>query len=215
MREELIDLVLQSRVIAIVRGLDGGFEPLAQAMYDGGIWAIEVTFNQKDPSQWGKTTGAIRAIKETMGDKMAVGAGTVTSVELVELAREAGAQFIVSPDTDPAVIRRTRELGMVSMPGALTPSEIKQAHEAGADFVKVFPAGTPGAGYIKAIRGPLNHIRMLAVGGVNEKNAAEYIQAGCVGVGVGGNLVNKEWIANGDYGKIEALARELCASARG
>lgn len=215
MREELIDLVLQSRVIAIVRGLDGGFEPLAQAMYDGGIRAIEVTFNQKDPSQWGKTTGAIRAIKETMGDKMAVGAGTVTSVELVELAREAGAQFIVSPDTDPAVIRRTRELGMVSMPGALTPSEIKQAHEAGADFVKVFPAGTPGAGYIKAIRGPLNHIRMLAVGGVNEKNAAEYIQAGCVGVGVGGNLVNKEWIANGDYGKIEALARELCASARG
>lgn len=215
MREELIDLVLQSRVIAIVRGLDGGFEPLAQAMYDGGIRAIEVTFNQKDPSQWGKTTGAIRAIKETMGDKMAVGAGTVTSVELVELAREAGAQFIVSPDTDPAVIRRTRELGMVSMPGALTPSEIKQAHEAGADFVKVFPAGTPGAGYIKAIRGPLNHIRMLAVGGVNEKNAAEYIQAGCVGVGVGGNLVNKEWIANGVYGKIEALARELCASARG
>lgn len=215
MREELIDLVLQSRVIAIVRGLDGGFEPLAQAMYDGGIRAIEVTFNQKDPSQWGKTTGAIRAIKETMGDKMAVGAGTVTSVELVELAREAGAQFIVSPDTDPAVIRRTRELGMVSMPGALTPSEIKQAHEAGADFVKVFPAGTPGAGYIKAIRGPLNHIRMLAVGGVNEKNAAEYIQAGCVGVGVGGNLVNKEWIANGEYGKIEALARELCASARG
>lgn len=215
MREELIDLVLQSRVIAIVRGLDGGFEPLAQAMYDGGIRAIEVTFNQKDPSQWGKTTGAIRAIKETMGDNMAVGAGTVTSVELVELAREAGAQFIVSPDTDPAVIRRTRELGMVSMPGALTPSEIKQAHEAGADFVKVFPAGTPGAGYIKAIRGPLNHIRMLAVGGVNEKNAAEYIQAGCVGVGVGGNLVNKEWIANGDYGKIEALARELCASARG
>lgn len=154
MREELIDLVLQSRVIAIVRGLDGGFEPLAQAMYDGGIRAIEVTFNQKDPSQWGKTTGAIRAIKETMGDKMAVGAGTVTSVELVELAREAGAQFIVSPDTDPAVIRRTRELGMVSMPGALTPSEIKQAHEAGADFVKVFPAGTPGAGYIKAIRAP-------------------------------------------------------------
>lgn len=215
MREEIIDLVLQSRVIAIVRGLDGGFEPLAQAMYDGGIRAIEVTFNQKDPSQWVKTTGAIRAIKEAMGDKMAVGAGTVTSVELVELAREAGAQFIVSPDTDPAVIRRTRELGMVSMPGALTPSEIKQAHEAGADFVKVFPAGTLGAGYIKAIRGPLNHIRMLAVGGVSEKNAAEYIQAGCVGVGVGGNLVNKEWIANGEYGKIEALARELCASARG
>lgn len=215
MREELIDLVLKTKVIAIVRGLDGGFAPLAQAMYDGGIRAIEVTFNQKDPTAWHKTTDAIRAIREAMGDKMAVGAGTVTSVELTELAYEAGAQFIVSPDTNAEVIRRTRELGMVSMPGGLTPTDITTAHAAGADFVKVFPAGAMGPGYIKAIRGPLNHIRLLAVGGVSEKNAAEYIKAGCDGVGVGGNLVNKEWIANGEDHKIEALARELCAAARG
>lgn len=215
MREQLIDLVLKTKVIAIVRGLDGGFAPLAQAMYDGGIRAIEVTFNQKDPTAWHKTTDAIRAIREAMGDKMAVGAGTVTSVELTQLAYEAGAQFIVSPDTNAEVIRKTRELGMVSMPGGLTPTDITTAHAAGADFVKVFPAGAMGPGYIKAIRGPLNHIRLLAVGGVSEKNAAEYIKAGCDGVGVGGNLVNKEWIANGEYHKIEALARELCAAARG
>lgn len=210
MKDQVMELVLQTKVIAIIRGLDSGYEELVQAMYDGGIRAVEVTFNQKDLSAWSKTTGAIRAIKALMGDKMAVGAGTVTSVELAELAWEAGAQFIVSPDMDPDVIRRTRELGMVSMPGALTPTEIKQAHKAGADFVKVFPAGNLGSGYIKAIRGPLNHIRLLAVGGVSEKNAADFIAAGCVGIGVGGNLVNKEWIAKGEFSKITAVARQLC-----
>lgn len=215
MSKNIIDLVSETKVVAIVRGLDSGYEGLAQALYDGGIRAVEVTFNQKDPSQWEKTTGAIRKIRELMGDKMAVGAGTVTSVELAEMAYEAGAQFIVSPDTDPDVIRRTKELGMVSMPGALTPSEIKQAHKAGADFVKVFPVGNLGSGYIKAVRGPLNHIRMLAVGGVSEKNVAEFIKAGCVGVGVGGNLVNKDWIANGEFDKIRALAQELCQNAKG
>lgn len=210
MKDQVMELVLQTKVIAIIRGLDSGYEELVQAMYDGGIRAVEVTFNQKDPSAWSKTTGAIRAIKALMGDKMAVGAGTVTSVELAELAWEAGAQFIVSPDMDPDVIRRTRELGMVSMPGALTPTEIKQAHKAGADFVKVFPAGNLGSGYIKAIRGPLNHIRLLAVGGVSEKNAADFIAAGCVGIGVGGNLVNKEWIAKGEFSRITAVARQLC-----
>lgn len=212
---DAVSTILESKVIAIVRGLDGGYEPLAQAMYDGGIRAIELTFNQKDPTQHTKTTDGIRKIRELMGDKMLVGAGTVTSVELAEMAYEAGAQFIVSPDTDPDVIRRTKELGMVSMPGALTPSEIKQAHKAGADFVKVFPVGNLGSGYIKAVRGPLNHIRMLAVGGVSEKNVAEFIKAGCVGVGVGGNLVNKDWIANGEFDKIRALAQELCQNAKG
>ena len=215
MRDKIIDLVLETKVVAIVRGLDSGYEGLAQALYDGGIRAVEVTFNQKDPALWSKTTDAIRQIKALMGEKMAVGAGTVTSVELAELAYEAGAQFIVSPDTDPDVIRRTKELGMVSMPGALTPSEIKQAHRAGADFVKVFPVGNLGSGYIRAVRGPLNHIRLLAVGGVSEKNVAEFIKAGCVGVGVGGNLVNKDWIANGEFDKIRALAQELCANAKG
>ena len=215
MRDKIIDLVLETKVVAIVRGLDSGYEGLAQALYDGGIRAVEVTFNQKDPALWSKTTDAIRQIKALMGEKMAVGAGTVTSVELAELAYEAGAQFIVSPDTDPDVIRRTKELGMVSMPGALTPSEIKQAYKAGADFVKVFPVGNLGSGYIRAVRGPLNHIRLLAVGGVSEKNVAEFIKAGCVGVGVGGNLVNKDWIANGEFDKIRALAQELCANAKG
>ena len=215
MRKTIIDLVLETKVVAIVRGLDNGYAELIRAMYDGGIRAVEVTFNQKDPSQWSKTTHAIREIKALMGDTMAVGAGTVTSVELVELAREAGAQFIVSPDTNAEVIRRTKELGMVSMPGAMTATEALTAHNAGADFVKLFPAGALGVAYVKAVRAPLNHIRFLAVGGVSEKNVAEFIKAGCVGVGVGGNLVNKDWIANGEFHKIRELAQELCCNAGG
>ena len=213
--KNVVDIVQETKVVAIVRGLGSGYEKLAQALFDGGIRAVEVTFNQKDSTQWEKTTNAIREIKALMGDKMAVGAGTVTTVELVQLAFDAGAEFIVSPDVNEDVIRRTKELGMVSMPGALTPTEVLQAHKAGADFVKVFPAGTLGSGYIKAIRGPLNHIRLLAVGGVSEKNAGEFMKAGCAGVGVGGNLVNKDWIAAGEFDKITELSRELCDSVKG
>lgn len=122
---------------------------------------------------------------------MAVGAGTVTSAALAELAHSAGAQFIVSPDTDPAVIRRTKELGMCAMPGA--------------DFVKVFPASVLGPEYIRAIRGPLGQIPLLAVGGVSEGNAAAFLQAGCMG----GKLVNRDWIAAGQWDSITQLARQL------
>ena len=103
--KNVVDIVQETKVVAIVRGLGSGYEKLAQALYDGGIRAVEVTFNQKDSTQWEKTTNAIREIKALMGDKMAVGAGTVTTVELVQLAFDAGAEFIVSPDVNEDVIR--------------------------------------------------------------------------------------------------------------
>lgn len=214
METQLVELVKKKKLIAIVRGVAGNAcVNLAKALYAGGIELIEVTFNQQEPDRFSVTTDAIRAIAEAMQGKMHVGAGTVTSVELVERAARAGAEFIVSPDTNPEVIRRTKELHMVSMPGALTPSEALTAYRAGADFVKVFPAGDLGPGYIKAMRGPLNQIPLLAVGGVNEKNIAAFLKAGCCGAGCGGNLVNKEWIANGEFEKITALAMEFVANA--
>ena len=170
---------------------------------------MEVTFDQSDTAAHAQTAAAIHAIKAHMGERMLVGAGTVTTPSLVEMAKEAGAEYIVSPDIRPAVIERTRELGMVSLPGALTPTEINNAYDAGADFVKVFPAAQLGPAYIKAVRGPLNHIPLLAVGGVNEKNIADFIKAGCCGAGVGGNLVNKQWIAAGEWDRITALAKEF------
>ena len=214
MREQLIQKVLDKKIVAIVRGVYGeDCVKLAQALYEGGIELLEVTFDQAKPDELTRTSDSIKLLVEKLGDKMVFGAGTVTTVEMLELAKNAGAKFIVSPDTNEEVIRATVAAGMVSMPGALTPTEVVTAHRWGADFVKLFPAGTQGTAYFKAVTAPLNHIRMLAVGGVNEKNIADFLSAGAVGAGVGGNLVNKTWIANGEFDKITALAKEFAEKA--
>lgn len=215
MREAIIQKVLDKKVIAIVRGVYGeDCINLAKALYAGGIELLEVTFDQSKPEALQQTSETIHSLVETLGDKMAFGAGTVTSQEMLELAKNAGAQFVVSPDTNELVIKATVAAGMVSMPGAMTPSEILVAHSYGADFVKVFPTASLGASYIKAVRGPINHVRLLAVGGVNEKNIGEFLKAGASGAGVGGNLVNKNWIAAGEFDKITALAKEFCQNAQ-
>ena len=115
--------------------------------------------------------------------------------------------YIITPNTNCDLIRRVKEYGLLSFPGAFTPSEIVEAYEAGADAVKVFPVGNLGPSYIKAIKAPLSHIPLMAVGGVNEKNAAGFLAAGCCGIGVGGNLVNKSWIEAGEWDKITELAQ--------
>ena len=208
MREAIIQSVLENKLIAIVRGVYGeDCVSLAKALCAGGIKLLEVTFDQSNEALWEKTADTIRMLNRQLGDQMTFGAGTVTSVELVSIAKAAGAQFIVSPDCDAAVIRATVGAGMVSMPGALTPTEVLQAHKAGADFVKLFPAGNLGPGYLKSVAAPINHVKLLAVGGVNEKNVAEFLKAGAVGAGIGGNLVNKTWIAEGKFQEITALAK--------
>ena len=210
MREQIIERVLENKIIAIVRGVYGeDCLNLAKALCEGGIKLLEVTFDQSNPEAWEKTAATVKRLVEELGDQMAFGTGTVTTLEMVELAKNAGAQFIVSPNTNEKVIRATVAAGMVSMPGAMTPSEVLDAYEYGADFVKLFPVGNLGTAYVKALCAPINHVRMLAVGGVNEKNAKDFLAAGAVGVGVGGNLVNKEWIAAGEFDKITELAREF------
>lgn len=213
MRDTVIDEICKQKIIAIVRGVSSQEAvAAAKALYDGGIRLVEITFNQKAPETFVDTANAIKAIRKEMGDKMLVGAGTVTSPELVELAAEAGAAYIISPDTDPLVIGKTRELGLVSIPGAYTPTEAKQAYNAGADFVKLFPCVGNAPAYVKAICAPLNHIRFLAVGGVNADNAVEFLKAGALGVGVGGNLVNKDWIKAGEFDKIRDEAKKYVAN---
>ena len=215
MREEVIAKIQEEKIIAIVRGVGAeACRKVADALYEGGIRLMEITFDQKDPASFAATGGAIRAIGEAYAGRMLVGAGTVTSVELVELAASAGARDIISPDVNVDVIRRTRELEMVSLPGAMTPTEVMTAHNAGADFVKLFPAGNLGVSYIKAIRAPISHVKLLAVGGVNEDNVAEFLHAGLVGAGVGGNLANKKWIEAGEYHKITETARKLVDAAK-
>ena len=210
MRDIVIKEVLNHKIISIVRGMNREQTvKIAKALYEGGVRFIEVTFNQKNPEKFYETVESIRAIREEMGDKMFVGAGTVTSVELVDMAAQAGALYIISPDMDENVIRRTRELGLVSMPGAYTPTEAKKAHNAGADFVKLFPCIGEAPAYVKALCAPLNHIRFLAVGGVHADNARDFLKAGAVGVGVGSSLVNKAWVDAGEYEKITEEAKKM------
>ena len=210
MREQVIKAILDEKIIAIVRGVDSeSVVRTAKALYEGGIRLIEVTFNQKDPDNFCKTADAIRAIRAEMGDRMFVGAGTVTSPELVQMAADAGALYIISPDTDAEVIKKARELGLVSLPGAYTATEAKQAHNAGADFVKLFPCIEGAPAYVKALSTPFNHIRFLAVGGVTADNAALFLRSGAVGVGVGSSLVNRKWVEAGRFDLITAEAKKF------
>lgn len=207
-RENTIERIRKEKIVVIVRGVPSEkLIPLAEAMYAGGIRLIEITYDAtgKTPAQ--ATAENIRRLALHFGDRMLVGAGTVLNEEQLLLTKEAGGRFIISPDADPAVIRKTRELGLVSMPGALTPSECKQAYLAGADFVKLFPIDNLGVGYLKAVSAPLSHIPFIAVGGVNLDNIADYLKAGAVGFGIGSNIVDKKMIEKEDYAAITALAR--------
>ena len=157
-----------------------------------------------------RTTAAIIAMLEKeYNGKMLLGAGTVTSPQLVKLAADAGARYIISPDMNEEVIKATKLMGLVSIPGAFTATEIMRAHNAGADFVKVFPAGDMGPDYIKALRAPLSNIGLLAVGGINESNMRSFLDAGCAGVGIGGSLTQKTLIKEGKFSSITALAQQL------
>ena len=209
MSEETKSLLLEKKIIAIVRGIGSNKLPdLAAALLEGGISCIEVTFQQNKPETWKDTADGIISIRKCLGDKVLAGTGTVLSIEQVKMAHDAGARYIISPNIDVDVIHKTKELGMVSMPGCLTPSEIVCAYKAGADFIKVFPASVLGPAYIKAVKAPLSHIPLTAVGGVTVENAGDFIRAGCCGVGIGGNIVNKDWIEAGYFDKIIALAKE-------
>ncbi len=213
MRQTVIQWAEREKLIAIVRGVESAqCRKVAQALYDGGVRMMEVTYNQKDPSSWNSTAKAIEDIAKEFEGRLLVGAGTVTTPELVELTYKAGGCFVISPDVNEAVIHRTRELEMVSMPGALTPTEIMTAHRAGADIVKLFPAADLGPGYLKAIRAPISHVKMMAVGGINEQNIPQFLQAGAVGVGVGGNLANRAWIEAGEFHKLTRAAKAFLAA---
>ena len=214
-RIKVIEQIEEKSCIAIVRGIEAKHcAALAQALYDGGISLIEVTFDQKDRDGWQQTLEGIRVIRDHLGDKVCVGAGTVMTKEQVTLAKGAGASFLISPHLDTELIRLTNEQGMVAIPGALTPTEVVQAWKAGAAFVKTFPADVGGPSFIRAVKAPLGHIPLLAVGGVNEKNVRSFLEAGACGVGIGGSLVNRQWILQNEFEKIRDLAEQIVIEIR-
>jgi len=216
LREQVINSVKNEKLIVIVRGVEKEkLIPLAEAMYDGGIRLLEITFSANGKVSDEETAENIKMLSEHFEGRMFIGAGTVLSEKQVELTKNAGGKFIISPDTNGNVIKKTRELDMVSMPGALTPSEVQAAHSYGADFVKLFPVCSLGSEYVKAIKAPLSHIDMLAVGGVHDGNMAEYLKAGVSGFGIGSNIIDKKALSEDNYKAITELANKYVAVVKG
>lgn len=215
MNDKLIKTVENEKIIVIVRGVESEkLIPLAEAMYSGGIRFLELTYSADGRISDEKNAENIKMLSEHFKDKMHIGAGTVLNERQVELTKEAGGKFIISPDANPGIIKRTKELGMVSMPGALTPSEIQLAHRSGADFVKLFPITNMGVDYVKAVMAPLSHIRLLAVGGVDENNISEYLRAGVCGFGIGSNIVSKKLVDENNYKAITELAKKYVSAVK-
>ena len=201
--------LLDHKIVAIARGIDEDhIIPTIQALIDGGINAVELPLSHKSKEAYDKTLKIIKKVHDTFGDKIYLGAGTVLSPEEVEKAAEMGAEYMISPNMDVEVIKKTKELGKGSMPGAFTATEVLTAYNAGADVVKIFPAGNFGESYIKALQGPCDIIPYAAVGGVNADNMKSLLDAGYNMVAVGGNLVNKELVMKEDYKQITELAKK-------
>ncbi|MBR5714181.1 MAG: bifunctional 4-hydroxy-2-oxoglutarate aldolase/2-dehydro-3-deoxy-phosphogluconate aldolase [Clostridia bacterium] len=205
---DTLGIIKESKLIAIARGLYGSkLIEASLALYRGGVRAFEVTFEQD--KSIGLTTDAISRLTENLPADAVIGAGTVLSRSQVDEARNAGARFIISPNTDKTVIELTKQSGMVSIPGAMTPTEIVNAHTYGADIVKLFPAGVLGLEYFKALCAPLAHIPLAAVAGITINNIRDFYNAGAVAFGISSTLYNKKSIAESDYNALIKTAQRF------
>lgn len=215
-KKNVIDKINSEKLIVIVRGVEKEkLIPLCEAMYAGGVRLVEITFDMKGIVTPAQTSENIRMLTDAFEGRMLIGAGTVVTLEQAKAAYSGGAKYLISPNTDEKIIRFANENNIVSIPGAMTPTEIVNAYNYGADYVKVFPSDSLGLGYIKAIRAPLSHIPMLCVGGVNENNVSDFLSTGISGVGVGSNIVKKSMIDCGDYASVTKLAKAYCDAIKG
>jgi 2-dehydro-3-deoxyphosphogluconate aldolase / (4S)-4-hydroxy-2-oxoglutarate aldolase len=208
-RETTLRRILDGGIVAVVRSESG--EKLAQvvrALADGGVTAAEITFTVPD------AVGVIRRVREELGDDVILGAGTVLDPETARAALLAGAEYIVAPTVNLEVIRLCRRYDKVVMPGALTPTEIVAAWEAGADVVKIFPADLGGPAYLKALRAPLPQVKMMPTGGVDLNTAEAFLKAGACCLGIGGSLVEPKAVAAGDFARLRDLAAQYVAIVR-
>ena len=212
-RDATLRRILDAGIIAVVRSESPDqLVQVVRALAAGGVTAAEITFTVPDALE------VIRQVHRELGDSVVLGAGTVLDSETARAALLAGAEFIVGPTTNRDVITLCRRYDKVVMPGALTPTEVVAAWEAGADVVKIFPSDLGGPAYLKALRGPLPQVRMMPTGGVDLNTAASFLQAGACCLGAGSSLVDPKAVAAGDFGQITDRAarfREIIVRHRG
>lgn len=199
----IVDRVTASGIVAVLRAdRPDAVVDIAEALLAGGVDAIEVTFTVP------KAHRVLEAVADRLGGKIVLGAGTVLDPETARLAILAGAEFIVSPALNLETIELCRRYSKAVLPGALTPTEVLTAWQAGADVVKIFPSEITGPQYLKALHGPLPQVKLMPTGGVNLETAADFLAAGAVALGVGGSLIEKEAVAAGNLQRIADLAAQ-------
>jgi 2-dehydro-3-deoxyphosphogluconate aldolase/(4S)-4-hydroxy-2-oxoglutarate aldolase len=197
----ILNKIFEAKIIAILRKIESEkIEKTVEKLIDGGIDCIEITMDSCD------TLTAIKKVRNSFGNSILVGAGTVLDGTACRLAIEAGAQYIISPNIDVDVINTANMYGKPSIPGAMTPTEILKAYKYGASLVKVFPASTLGPSYFKEISGPLGFIPVMATGGINYKNIIDFKNAGVKIFGIGSSLVNRKDVQENNFEKIKDKA---------
>ena len=205
-RSEIISLLTNPGIIAVVRAQKPEqILPVAEALLAGGVIAVEITMTTPNAIE------AIRAARLKIGERGLIGVGTVLDVATCRTAIEAGAEFVVSPILRRELIEVAHALDRPIMLGAYTPTEAQLAYEAGSDFIKIFPADTLGPAYIKALRAPLPHLRIVPTGGVDLNTAADFLKAGCVALGVGSSLLTRDILASDNWPALTSRAREFVA----
>ena len=208
-KEETISLLTKAGIIAIVRIPRAEHVlPFAEALFSGGVTAIEITMTTPN------AIDAIRELNEKLGAKALIGVGTVLDGDTCRAAIAAGAQYIVSPICRFELVSIAHAAHRPVMLGAYTPTEAQLAHEAGSDFIKIFPADTLGVGYIKALRAPLPHLRIVPTGGIDAHNVGDFFKVGCAAVGVGSSLVSSELLQKGSWAELTRRAAELVKAAK-
>ena len=201
-RSEIISRLINPGIVAVVRTEKPEQLPeLCEALIAGGVIAIEITFTVPN------ALDAIRAASQRCGDRALIGAGTVLNADMCRAAIGAGAEFVVSPITKLEIITAAHASNKPVMIGAYTPTEAQTAHEAGADFIKIFPADKLGPSYIKSLRAPLPHLRIVPTGGVDLNTAADFLKAGCAALGVGGSLLTTDILKTGNWPELTRLAK--------
>ena len=201
---ETLSRLADTGVVAVLRGVEADqLIGITEALREGGVTAVEITADTPD------VAGKLREVTGSFGDEVVVGTGTVLDSETARTTLLAGAEFVVSPSLHEDVIETCNRYGAVTAPGVMTPTEAVRGYEAGADFVKVFPAKTVGPSHLGAMKGPLGQIPMMPTGGVSPDNAGDYVEAGAFAVGAGGALVDYDAAERGDYDEITETAREF------
>ena len=207
-KAEIIAHLTDPGIIAVVRAPKADLvPPLAEALLAGGVMAIEITMTTPN------AIAAIREARSRLGDRALIGVGTVLDAQTCQAAVDAGSEFVVTPICKTEFVAITHAADRVILLGAYTPTEAQRAHEAGADFVKIFPADNLGPGYIKALRAPLPHLKIVPTGGVDVNNVGDFFKAGCAAVGVGSSLVSAKLLLEGNWAELTRMASEFVKAA--